>query len=243
MQNGFRSLASIIALIIFLALPAGALACVPTPSPNPRIPTATPRPTDTPAEAARKQMDETRATFGDADIVFRGVTTKTETFVTSQPFGADVQSLRAFFGVDTVWKGSVGQQVTVYSHRRDVSDCDFTAGRTGPPYPLHTQTTYLIYARLDTRTQTYEISNATDEVTLDTDIAVLGPGTPVAVVATPAPTAVAAVAPSVATAAPLTSAQTGSSRQSATLLLLLGGGGIIGAALVGFAFGRRRRRA
>lgn len=239
-MSRFRGSLLAISLLIFLALPEAAAACVPA---DPRIPTPTPLPTDTPQEAARKQSQEITTAFGKADIVFRGQTTKTETFVSGRTFGTDIHSLRAFFAVDTVWKGSIGRQVTVYSLRTDISDCDLTNGTTGPPFPLRNQTTYLIYTQLNRTTQTYEISKVTGAAMVATDVAVIGSGSPTtAPAATTAPTTVAANVSPITTPVPqsLPRQSDGYGRSNRGPFLLIGGG-VIGAALVGFLFFFLRR--
>lgn len=184
-----------VAIALFLALPQAASACVPLP---PGMPTVTPPPTDTPAQAARRQADETRAAFAAADIVFRGQVTRVERFVAQRFLGANIYADRATLVVDAVWKGTVGSPMTVVARRQFVSDCDVTNGQTGPPYLLREQQTYLVYAKVNAEAPSYDISRLTETTAIAADTGVIGPATLGVAAATVAlPTAVppATVAP------------------------------------------------
>lgn len=173
-----RIVTLVAALFLFLVLPQAASACVPAPTANPRTPTAAPKPTETAAQATRRQAEEARTAFGAADIVFRGQVTRTERFVdNTYAYYTDVYALRATFAVDAVWKGTVGSPMTVVSRRPYVTDCDLTNGQTGPPYLLDEQATYLVYAKINAATQTYDISRLTESAAIAADVTVIGPGT------------------------------------------------------------------
>jgi hypothetical protein len=261
-RMALRAAIGMFMVMLFLSLPQATRACVPTPTLDPRTPTPTSRPTDTPEEVARKQADEVHQAFASADIVFRGQTTQTEKFVSGTMFGTNGYSLRATLTVDTIWKGGVGSPITIYSRRTGLSDCDVAFGNTGPPIPLRDQSTYLIYARLDGATQSYEINRAVLATSSAPDLAVIGPGTSAEPTPTQAPTAVAAVATpiaptptqaSTATAVAATPAEPfeppqyalGSPAPSGSRVampLLLVAGGVIAVGLLGIVSMRRIRQ-